>query len=191
MRRSGDLTPVMDCVAVTIQGNDGVSFSTKVGVVRFRMRSGGVFRQFIWGSCGRRAALALHAMRREQLPAGGAQQGSRPTRVSRLSDSSRTERTRPPTRAASRRRKRAVSIHPGQAPAALSYARRAGGAASGAAVSIAAGSARRGIAGRSAASTAFRTAPSCIHSSSDIEMISTPSRRRRTTLWSAQSILVV
>jgi hypothetical protein len=64
IRRSGDLTPDMDCVAVTLQGDDGSSLSANVGVVRFRMRSGGVFLQFICGRCGQRAqVLRLHAGR--------------------------------------------------------------------------------------------------------------------------------
>jgi hypothetical protein len=64
MRRSGALTTDMACVPVTLQGNDAVPVSTEVGVVRIRMRSGGVFLQFICGHCGRRAqVLRLHAGR--------------------------------------------------------------------------------------------------------------------------------
>jgi hypothetical protein len=64
MRRSGDLTPDMAHIAVTLQGGDGVPVSTEVGIVRIRMRSGGVFLQFICGCCGRRAqVLRLHAGR--------------------------------------------------------------------------------------------------------------------------------
>ena len=64
IRRSGDLTPGMARIAVSIEGNDGAPVSTEVEVVRFRMRSGGVFLQFICGRCGRRAqVLRLHAGR--------------------------------------------------------------------------------------------------------------------------------
>jgi hypothetical protein len=61
IRRSGDLTPDMDHIAVTFQGNEGAPVSTEVAVRSFRMRSGGVFLQFICGRCGRRArVLRLH-----------------------------------------------------------------------------------------------------------------------------------
>ena len=64
MRRSGALTMDMAQIRVTLQGSDGTPISTEVGVVRFRMRSGGVFLQFICGRCGRRAqVLRLHADR--------------------------------------------------------------------------------------------------------------------------------
>jgi hypothetical protein len=57
LRRSGTITPDMACIAVTIEGNDGALVSTEVGVVHFRMRSGGVFLQFICRRCGRRAQV--------------------------------------------------------------------------------------------------------------------------------------
>jgi len=61
MRRSAALTMHMAQIRVTLQGSDGTQISTEVGVVRFRMRSGGVFLQFIWGCCGQRAqVLQLH-----------------------------------------------------------------------------------------------------------------------------------
>jgi hypothetical protein len=64
LRRSGALRPDVAHVAVTLVGNDGASVSTKVEVVRFCMRSGGLFVQFICGRCGRRAqALRLHVGR--------------------------------------------------------------------------------------------------------------------------------
>jgi hypothetical protein len=56
-RRSGDLTPDMNCTAVTLHREAGATVSTEVEVVRIRMRSGGVFLQFICGSCGRRAQV--------------------------------------------------------------------------------------------------------------------------------------
>jgi hypothetical protein len=57
MRRSGIVGPEMRYVAVTLQARDAL-VSTEVRVVRFRMRSGGVFLQFV---CGRRArVLRLH-----------------------------------------------------------------------------------------------------------------------------------
>jgi uncharacterized Zn finger protein (UPF0148 family) len=63
MRRSGIVGPEMRYVAVTLQANDA-PVSTEVRVVRFRMRSGGVFLQFVCGRCGRRArVLRLHAGR--------------------------------------------------------------------------------------------------------------------------------
>ena len=62
LRRSGALTLNMTRVVLTLQENEGAPVSAKV--VRFRMRSGGVFLQFICGSCGRRAqVLRLHADR--------------------------------------------------------------------------------------------------------------------------------
>jgi hypothetical protein len=62
MRRSGALTREMTRVAVTLKGDSGVPVSAQVGVVRFRMRSGGVFLQFICGACCRRAqVLRLYA----------------------------------------------------------------------------------------------------------------------------------
>jgi hypothetical protein len=61
MRRSGALTLGMDRVAVTLQGNDNLPVSAEVGVVRFGMRAGNVFLQFVCGRCGRRArVLRLH-----------------------------------------------------------------------------------------------------------------------------------
>ena len=64
MRRSGGLTPDMSHISVTLHGDDGSPVSTAVGIVRVRMRSGGVFLQFICGSCGRRArVLRLYAGR--------------------------------------------------------------------------------------------------------------------------------
>jgi hypothetical protein len=64
MRRSGALIPRMTRITATLQGDDGASVSDEVGVVRFRMRSGGVFLQFICGHCGRRAqVLRLYAGR--------------------------------------------------------------------------------------------------------------------------------
>jgi hypothetical protein len=64
MRRLGALRPDVAHIAVTLQGDDGAPVSTEVGVARFRMRSGGVFLQFICGSCGRRArVLRLHSGR--------------------------------------------------------------------------------------------------------------------------------
>ena len=63
MRRSGVVGPEMRYVAVTLQADDA-PVSTEVRVVRFRMRSGGLFLQFICGSCGRRAqVLRLHVGR--------------------------------------------------------------------------------------------------------------------------------
>jgi hypothetical protein len=60
--RSGTLTPDMDHVLVTLQGGDGASISANVPVAHFCMPSGGVFLQFLCGSCGRRAqVLRLHA----------------------------------------------------------------------------------------------------------------------------------
>jgi hypothetical protein len=56
MRRSGIVGPEMRYVAVTLQARDA-PVSTEVRVVRFRMRSGGVFLQFICGFCGRRARV--------------------------------------------------------------------------------------------------------------------------------------
>jgi hypothetical protein len=62
MRLSGALTPEMTRVALTLRGDSGLPVSAQVGVVRFRMRSGGIFLQFVCGSCGRRAqVLRLHA----------------------------------------------------------------------------------------------------------------------------------
>jgi hypothetical protein len=62
MRRSGALTPALDRIAVTLQGNDGVLVSADVGLIRVPMRSGVVFLKFICGSCGQRAqVLRLHA----------------------------------------------------------------------------------------------------------------------------------
>jgi hypothetical protein len=64
MRRSGALTMDMAQIRVTLQGTDGTTISTDVGVVRFRMRSGGVFLQFMCGRWARRAqVLRLHAGR--------------------------------------------------------------------------------------------------------------------------------
>jgi uncharacterized Zn finger protein (UPF0148 family) len=64
MRRTGTLTLDVDRLTVTLQGVDGLSVSTELDVVRIRMRSGGVFLQFICGRCGRRAqVLRLHAGR--------------------------------------------------------------------------------------------------------------------------------
>src|SRR6516225_9277325 len=64
LRRSRALTPEKTSVAVTLQGGDGTPVSSKVGVVRIRMRSSVVFLQFLCGSCGRRARiLRLHAGR--------------------------------------------------------------------------------------------------------------------------------
>lgn len=61
MRRSGIVDAETSYVAVTLQADDA-PVSTEVRVVRFRMRSGGVFLQFICGHCGRRAQLLrLHA----------------------------------------------------------------------------------------------------------------------------------
>ena len=63
MRRSGIVGPEMRYVAVTLQAR-GAPVSTEVRIVRFRMRSGGVFLQFICGHCGRCAqVLRLHAGR--------------------------------------------------------------------------------------------------------------------------------
>jgi hypothetical protein len=62
LRRCGALTPDTKRVEVSLQGNDGLPVSTEARIVRFHMRSGGVFLQFICGSCGRRARiLRLHA----------------------------------------------------------------------------------------------------------------------------------
>jgi hypothetical protein len=62
MRRSGALTCEMTHVEVTLQEDDGAPVSSHVRVIRIRMRSGGVFLQFICNGCGRRAqALRLHA----------------------------------------------------------------------------------------------------------------------------------
>jgi hypothetical protein len=64
MRRSGALTPYMSAIAFTLYEEEGAPVSTEVGIVRFRMRSGGVFLQFVCGHCGRRAqVLRLHAGR--------------------------------------------------------------------------------------------------------------------------------
>jgi len=64
MRRSDSLTLDMDHLTVTLQGTDGLLVSAKVGVIRIRMRSGGIFLQFICGLCSRRAqVLRLHADR--------------------------------------------------------------------------------------------------------------------------------
>jgi uncharacterized Zn finger protein (UPF0148 family) len=64
MRRSGDLTPDMSHISMTLLGDDGSPVSTAVRVVRVRMRSGAVFLQFICGYCGRRArVLRLYAGR--------------------------------------------------------------------------------------------------------------------------------
>jgi hypothetical protein len=64
LRRSGELTPGMECVAVTLQEAADASVSTEVGVIHVLMRSGGFFLQFICGRCGRRAqVLRLHADR--------------------------------------------------------------------------------------------------------------------------------
>jgi hypothetical protein len=61
-RRSGALTPDMTCTAVTLQADDGTAVSCEVQVARVRMRSGGVFLQFVCRQCGRRAqVLRLHA----------------------------------------------------------------------------------------------------------------------------------
>jgi hypothetical protein len=63
MRRSGLVGLEMRYVAVTLQARDA-PVSTEVRVVRFRMRSGGMFLQFICGRCGRRArTLRLYAGR--------------------------------------------------------------------------------------------------------------------------------
>jgi hypothetical protein len=60
MRRSGAVGPEMRYVAVTLQAR-AEPVSTQVRLVRFRMRSGGLFLQFICGHCGRRArVLRLH-----------------------------------------------------------------------------------------------------------------------------------
>src|SRR5215471_12258093 len=60
MRRSGMLGPEMRYVSVVLQARDA-PVSTEVRVARFRMRSGGVFLQFVCGRCGRRArVLRLH-----------------------------------------------------------------------------------------------------------------------------------
>jgi uncharacterized Zn finger protein (UPF0148 family) len=64
MRRFGALAPEVARIVVTLPGDDGAPVSTEVGVARFRMRSGGVFLQFICGQCGRRArVLRLHVGR--------------------------------------------------------------------------------------------------------------------------------
>jgi hypothetical protein len=62
LRRSGELTPGMECVAVTLQETADAPVSTEVGVVHVLMRSGGFFLQFICGHCGQRAqVLRLYA----------------------------------------------------------------------------------------------------------------------------------
>jgi hypothetical protein len=62
LRRSGELTPGMECVAVTLQETADAPVSTEVGVVHVLMRSGGFFLQFICGPCGQRAqVLRLYA----------------------------------------------------------------------------------------------------------------------------------
>jgi hypothetical protein len=64
MRRSGALTLNMERVTATLQGDGGAPVSSVVGVTRLRMRSGGVFLQFLCGHCGRRAqVLRLHVGR--------------------------------------------------------------------------------------------------------------------------------
>jgi hypothetical protein len=64
MRRSRDLTRDMAGIVVRLKGNDGASVSTEVRIARFRMGSGGIFLQFICGSCARRArTLRLYAGR--------------------------------------------------------------------------------------------------------------------------------
>jgi hypothetical protein len=64
MHRSAALPLETAHVTVTIQGGGGTTVSTEVAIFRLRMRSGGVFLQFICGHCGRRAqVLRLHAGR--------------------------------------------------------------------------------------------------------------------------------
>jgi hypothetical protein len=64
MRRTGALTPGMMQIAVTLQGSDGLPISAEVAIARIRMPCGGLFLQFICGSCGRRAqVLRLHGGR--------------------------------------------------------------------------------------------------------------------------------
>jgi hypothetical protein len=55
LRRSAALTSDMTHIAVTLQGDDGAGVSSEVRVVHFRMRSGGVFLQFLCERCGPRA----------------------------------------------------------------------------------------------------------------------------------------
>jgi hypothetical protein len=60
LRRSGAVTCDMASVVVTLHADAPVS--AEVRLVKFRMRSGGIFLQFICVHCGRRAqALRLHA----------------------------------------------------------------------------------------------------------------------------------
>jgi hypothetical protein len=56
IRRSGNLTPDSDCVAVTLQGSDGTPISTEVAVVRFRSAPAA-------SSCNSSADVAAGALR--------------------------------------------------------------------------------------------------------------------------------
>jgi hypothetical protein len=62
LRRSSAMTPSMSAIAVTLYEEEGAPVSAEVGIVRFRMPSGGAFLQFVCGHCGRRAqVLRLHS----------------------------------------------------------------------------------------------------------------------------------